>query len=271
MEKNVSSFGALRDALRLGPRVLSLSLCLIAVVAGDGSAKSFSPVRSELPNLVPLRPFHVVVNLADDRSTEALRFSFAVANRGAWPLDLESRPAHADTARSEAWQCVSWITTRGCVARQHSGALRWHESHGHFHYGGFARYELRRVVDGGVDWSRSGLVTAQRKVSYCLTNGPRDRWSSADPLGPNPAYVCGNWIGLQGISPGYVDIYDWELPGQFLRISGLPNGRYALAVTVNPNGSLAERSRTDNKAVIGVTLRGATAGRRHVSTFRLGG
>ncbi len=246
-------------------RSAALVLCTISAAVASGSA---SARPDQLPNLVALRPYHVVVAEPDDGARTALRFSFAVANRGEWPLDLASRPAEADTSRTEAWQCTSWITTRLCTSRVWTGTLQWHEDHGHFHFLDFARYELRKLVDGRVDWSREGVIATERKISYCLANGPPDRGSDQDPLGPNPAYLCDLWVGFQGLSPGYVDIYDWKLPGQSLPISDVPNGRYALVVTVNPWGVLLETSARDNVGLTGVRLSGA-AHERVARVFRL--
>lgn len=245
------------------------SVCLSSwVLVALGAFDAVGSAPAELPNLAADPPFHVVVGETDDGKDEALRFSLYVSNRGAWPLDLESRPPGPDTSRSQAWQCTSWTTTRVCVARRPAGTLRWHEAHGHFHFLDFAEYELRRLVAGRVDWSARGVVARQRKVSYCLTNGPRDPSTEEDPFGPNPAYVCGGWVGLQGISPGYADIYDWKLPGQFVPLGEVPNGRYALTVRLNVNRSLKETDRRDNKAAIGIVLMGRPGDRR-ISRFAL--
>ena len=245
----------------------AVGLALFVLLA-FGMSSSVGSAPTELPNLAADRPFHVVVGETDDGTGEALRFSLYVANRGEWPLDLESRPAYVDTSRSQAWQCTSWTTTRACVARRLAGTLRWHEAHGHFHFVDFAEYELRRLVTGRVDWSARGVVARQGKVSFCLMNGPRDPSSEEDPFGPNPAYVCGGWVGLQGISPGYADIYDWKLPGQFVPLAGVPNGRYALTVRLNVTGSLEETDRRDNRTAIGIVLKGRPGDRR-ISKFNL--
>lgn len=247
-------------------RALAAVSLLTVVAAVSAPAVRGGPMS--LPNLVPLRPFDVRVAQADGGGAPGLRFSLAVSNRGRWPLELESRPADTDTTRAEAWQCVSWLTTRGCLERRKVGVLAWHPSHEHFHYQDFASYELRRLRSGRVDWSSEGLVTRRGKVSYCLTNGPEDQRVEQDPLGPNPAYVCGRWVGVQGISPGFIDIYDWALPGQFVPLEGVPNGRYALTVTINPRARLHESDLEDNRAAVGVHLQGPRGGRR-VSLFRL--
>jgi hypothetical protein len=58
--------------------------------------------------------------------------------------------------------------------------------------------------------------------------------------------VCSNV--QQGISPGWSDVYDHTVDGQHIPIDGVPPGRYALVITLDPDGLLHEQTRTDNTA-----------------------
>jgi hypothetical protein len=43
-----------------------------------------------------------------------------------------------------------------------------------------------------------------------------------------------------GISPGWGDIYTWDLPGQYLDITNVPDGAYDVVSIANPDCTLLE-------------------------------
>lgn len=116
--------------------------------------------------------------------------------------------------------------------------------HGHYHFKGFASY---RLLDG-----QGAPVALGRKVSFCLLD--THRW---DPQAEQePRFDCEN----QGIQAGWADIYDGGLPGQWIDITGLPDGTYTLEITMNPERILTEADYTNNtdtlEVVIGTTQSG---------------
>jgi hypothetical protein len=58
-----------------------------------------------------------------------------------------------------------------------------------------------------------------------------------------------------GISVGYADRYEAHLEGQFVDLTGLPEGRYVLTHTVNPEQTLIESDYSDNASSLLVGLR----------------
>jgi hypothetical protein len=66
----------------------------------------------------------------------------------------------------------------------------------------------------------------------------------------------------QGITPGYADLYDADLSGQYVPLAGVANGTYALLNEVNPLGNLLETTRTDNTAFVRVRIEDAPGGGR---------
>ena len=42
----------------------------------------------------------------------------------------------------------------------------------------------------------------------------------------------------QGVSPGWVEEYPWDIEGQYVDITGLPEGAYFLVVTADPDARL---------------------------------
>jgi hypothetical protein len=61
-----------------------------------------------------------------------------------------------------------------------------------------------------------------------------------------------------GISVGWVDRYNYTTVGQYIDITGLPNGKYNLDIGVNPDGWFTESDYTNNTA--GALLRLGTRG-----------
>jgi hypothetical protein len=59
---------------------------------------------------------------------------------------------------------------------------------------------------------------------------------------------------IQGLTPGWIDIYAYYLPGQSIDISHLPNGVYALTSTANPEGNVHEVDYRNNMGVTYFTL-----------------
>ena len=207
-----------------------------------------------LPNIVPdvqqvsiLRPF------VFDEPTRTfvlgppvLYFDTRAQNVGTVPLQLTVDDVESPDS-STVSQCVSW-TERICREQRRVGGFTWHDEHTHFHFEEFATYELRHVdANGGPDYSESGLVAASDKVSFCLIDSERVR---EDAL-PVPVYnLCTPTV--QGISPGWTDIYDSSLPGQQFSLEGLVDGRYALVISVDYGNRLHETDDSDN--VIEATL-----------------
>ncbi|MFO0630836.1 MAG: lysyl oxidase family protein [Polyangiales bacterium] len=112
--------------------------------------------------------------------------------------------------------------------------------HGHYHYSGFANYELR-ALDGRV-------VTRGRKQAYCMEDSFRARQGPA--LACTNRYTCES----QGIQAGWADLYGNDLDCQWIDITDVPPGSYLLAVTVNPTRTFQEISFDNNTTVVPVTI-----------------
>ena len=51
---------------------------------------------------------------------------------------------------------------------------------------------------------------------------------------------CDNAGVTMGISVGWVDVYTWDVPGQYLEVTGIPNGVYDVVSEANPLGDILE-------------------------------
>lgn len=245
-------------------RVRLLGLAALLAVSLSPVAKGAWAAEHEdlqVPNLVPLVPTDIGVDYADGSDvllpTFAIRFTTSIANRGEYALDLLGRP---DPTRgmqaAAAEQCVRWAATV-CLERRSAGDFVWHSGtgHNHYHLEGFAKYELRRLLeDGSPDLTDEGLAAGGEKVSFCIVDFERDPESSSRP--PNPLYSTSTCnILFQGISPSWMDTYGRGLGGQQILIHpDLVDGKYALMITVDPDGKLYESEDGDNASFRRVEL-----------------
>lgn len=110
--------------------------------------------------------------------------------------------------------------------------------HFHYHFNGFASYEL---LDGNAD-----PVALGRKMSFCLLDG--ERW---DPQAPRDGrFDC----DFQGIQAGWADIYDAGLDGQWIDVTDVAPGTYTLVITMNPDQELEEVDYTNNSVSVEVVI-----------------
>lgn len=130
------------------------------------------------------------------------------------------------------------------VPSNHPDLFHFSECHGHYHFDGYANYQL---LDGG-----GTPVALGHKQAFCLID--LTDWSGWD----NWNYNCGN----QGISVGMGDVYGAGLDCQFIDITDVTPGDYTLRVELNqplPETSippLVERNYDNNIAEVPVTVVG---------------
>ena len=211
---------------------------------------------AQLPNLVALAPFDIAIGVADSGEGTAIRFATGAANRGEYALELSGQPSGPSEAVAQ--QCVAWPEDRVCSQREDVGKFSWHPEHGHFHFEDFALYELRRLRrNGAPDMRKKGLVATSGKISYCIIDYEQDDASERPLLYSQPYplyYSCLAGFSMQGISPGWKDIYVEETPGQQIPLGDIPDGTYALLVKFDPADRLLETDETDNIAFTRIEL-----------------
>jgi hypothetical protein len=92
----------------------------------------------------------------------------------------------------------------------------FHQCHGHYHIKYFSIYELL-TPDGQV-------VVAGTKQGFCFEDSFKYEGG-----GKSHGYDCGS----QGISSGWGDWYYKQLVGQWIDITGVPEGDYIVRVSIN--------------------------------------
>jgi Lysyl oxidase len=129
------------------------------------------------------------------------------------------------------------------------GCMLDHPDHGHWHFDAMARYSLTRQGE------QSPLV-ASDKVSFCRRDNRET--PSASPVKVAQHYGDCGPRKVQGISPGWADVYDTDLPDQHLALPAeLPEGAYCLHNEADPLELLLETDDSDNAAAIAVRIIGA--------------
>lgn len=239
-------------------RVALAALCALLVVPASAAAKGGRPAAELLPDLDMQAPSDLVVRSALRAGGTRFRLGFtsAVDNVGVGALVIQAQRENVRKPRMTASQKVllengRWRTYRGV------GIVRFVESetHGHWHFLPFARYELRRAAD-------FSLVVRDRKTGFCLSDHHEsdpylDLWR--EPARP----VFTGWCApgdrdrlriKEGASVGYRDIYPGHLEGQYLDVTGVPAGRYVLVHRVNAARRLRESDYANNAASLLVRL-----------------
>lgn len=130
------------------------------------------------------------------------------------------------------------------VPANHPDEYHYDECHGHYHFEGFAKYELK---DGS-----GKTVVSGGKIAQCV-------WDSIDWAWPDTGggrFACYN----QGLSVGFEDEYSAGLDCQWLDITGVAAGNYTVAISINtPNTGFAaprlvERNYDNNVTTFPVTI-----------------
>lgn len=206
--------------------------------------------RRLLPDLQVLQPNGLY--LVDERAAggdRRLKFATTVWNSGRGPLEVRG---HDDPASGELTAVQVFHTPDGDrVEGDLVGLFEYEHRHGHLHLAAFARYELWSLAPDG---AMLELVAVNDKIGFCLMdNLVVDETLVDDVWIPYPPDCEGD---VQGISPGFGDIYVAELFEQDLVLNDLPDGRYALINVVNPEGRVEELRSDNNRSLAYVRLSG---------------
>jgi Lysyl oxidase len=199
------------------------------------------------------------VSLTTEEGVRRLRFATTLVNVGTGPLEL--RPdvgvgCPPDQRGSLQWTYIDAngngvfdqaIDTGG--EPNTTGCMLFHPTHDHWHFDASARYVLS--PQGSTD-----PIVVSDKVSFCMRDSDPLPGAAAAPK----TYGECTRDSIQGISSGWVDVYEARLDGQALPLPPeLPDGPYCLQITVDPHSLIRESHEGDNVSVTGVTIQGRQA------------
>lgn len=230
----------------------------IAVVAAalalslGGHGAIAAPADPLLPNL---KAFPATdVRLAQSGGKTFLRFSTLSGNittsdgptRG--PMELRAGEILRRSGRQRVYQRV-YLEGGGYQDRL-VGEFVYHRGHRHFHFENYARYELQPVNAPGAS-ERIGT-----KTSFCIMD--TTAIDTNLPGAPEAAFYTSCSNSFQGMSFGWGDKYGYQLAGQEIDVTGLPDGTYRLRIIIDPLGRLQEATPADNTSEIQIALSSGT-------------
>jgi hypothetical protein len=230
--------------------------------ANEPKRASLGAPVGPLPDLRSLPAFGIQVSPGGN----FLQFSANVWNAGNSPLVVDGF-RRADEDIMDAYQY--FVDADGNqVGYQQVGTMEWDakETHQHWHFRDFARYQLLK--------EDRTAVARSRKEAFCLANTDAVDYTvfGADwqPENTDLHTSCGEFDSLsirEVLSSGSGDTYAQFRAGQSFDLRNLPNGVYFIAVEANPVGRLVESSTTNNVALRKVTIGGVLGAR----TVQVGG
>lgn len=223
--------------------IFSVALIALTFLTVVGIAYA---VTAKEPNLVALPAEDV--RLVVDGETSTLRFSTVSWNNGAGAVEIEG----GDIIGGDKQKVTQNIYNNdGSITPHHAGDFVYHEEHNHIHFEGYATYTLQPVDAPG------GSERYGQKTSFCLMDTDRVN-HRLDGASKKAVYnTCSG--AVQGISVGWGDKYGYQLAGQEIDVSGLPDGDYNLVIDVNPLRHLIESDYSDNTSEVIVRIENGKA------------
>ena len=131
------------------------------------------------------------------------------------------------------------VGTRSDPNNPYASWFYFHSCHGHYHLRDFSIYELLKP-DGSV-------VVAGTKQGFCMED------SFKYDGGKSHGYDC----EFQGITSGWGDWYYKQLVGQWIDITGVPEGDYIVRITINKgdaSGPLFDEGKNSYPNVVQVQI-----------------
>lgn len=219
-----------------------------SAISSEGGEGGGPATTRLLPDLQVSQPHELFIQAGIDGVRE-IRFSTTIANLGDGPLAMVG-------GFDEGTGAVSTIQriehTDGSLEQYDVGRFVFDDGHDHWHLEDFIVFELLSLGPAG---QPEAVLATTGKMTFCLA----DSHPSAEqpPNAAPKASVTSCEQEIQGISVGWEDIYLAALPGQELDIPELPDGRYAIRSTVDPDGLLLETDDENNESLSYVEVSGS--------------
>lgn len=213
------------------------------------------------PDLVAVPASELSIHLNRKTGVRRLRFTSSLGNVGAGPVEvrpnqLQPCPVGQHNSTQVVYRDANLngiyepLIDVG-IFRHRAGCMVYHPMHHHWHFKASAQYVLYDPSAG-----LQVVVSTRRKVSFCLRDTARLPLRYGFFTYPE-AYGACTRRSPQGISVGWMDIYQSVLAGQSLVLPpGLPDGLYCLTTVVDPIDQLLEVNSANNGAVRALAIHG---------------
>jgi hypothetical protein len=224
-------------------RWLAGGIATVALVTACGGFPAIgNPVGEPLlPDLVPEPPVDLRIKPDGDRFD--IRFSSTLVNVGEGDFVLR---ANRD---SEEWQVEQeiWYSESGGELRATDAEMVWGgDGHHHWHIKRVANYRLVALDEDGKPIEEDlGFDT---KIGFCFYDSSHEMSFGAEEA-VYELESCGLEDDLEirmGMSIGWADIYGFDLPGQSIDITDLPDGSYRLWAEADIAEWFVEETRDNN-------------------------
>ena len=251
----------MRPFLRMSPGVLLGAVLLTGLAPGP--AGGLPAGEPHLPDLRTRPPGDLQV--VTYRRTRSLLLSNTVWNAGVGPLQLRPRN-DSRSGRTTAFQRVFTHARPGdrWVFEEEFGVgtFEYHPGHLHWHFEGFANYDLRNVAaDGSIG---RNVHRSSQKTSFCIIDTAHVDLTLEHSSSKRSYAECDE-RSITGLSVGWGDTYPYYLPGQSIDITNLPDGDYWLVSTADMLDRIRETNEANNWAALRVRIDGdavSVTGRR---------
>ncbi len=229
--------------------VLILAGGLSLILSATGNVALAAPL---LPDIIPWESGPPSTYMRDGRmDTDTIankvlyRFTQPIANIGAGPLELREE-TDANFVQ-DIYQRID--DSGGGINEVLVGTFpNAHPPYGHMYLVGIAEYRIRTVTSGnGV----GPVIASYLKTSYGLYD--YDEYNTSLPGAPATPRYNGTDQYL-GISVGWADVYPDDYAGQYVDITGVPDGQYWLETEVDPLNLLQESNNSNNTTRVLVNL-----------------
>lgn len=202
------------------------------------------------------------IRIQNTETQKLLRFSATIVNVGAGPFEVTGRRPDTNTTDMTTTQRIN--DSVGDYRDRSTAATFIYsgDGHNHWHVKDLEDYDLFQLDESG-NVVEPAVVREGSKTGFCFydnTNyGSSELEYYLDCENGNPDALR----VTMGLSRGWGDTYPWGLVGQFLDITGLPDGRYRLRVTADGNSAdgsdrFLESDETNNSTWADLQITGDT-------------
>jgi len=227
----------------------SVLFCLVLVLAVFTPASPVVAATDKLPDLGMARLKDLQIGKTSD-GRRLLYFTTAIVNMGTGAFEVHGQRPDTNTPTMSVTQRI--YDNAGGYRDIPTGAEMFYsgDRHNHWHVTDLQTYDLIRK-DNGVK------VGTGAKTGFCFYDNQRYVFNLPGEPTSKVYTNCGTEGDLTvvtGLSIGWMDIYPWNIPLQYIDITGLAAGRYRLQVTADNYHLFQESNEANNFTWVDIQL-----------------
>ncbi len=227
-------------------RVRSLLLAAAAAMLAVPAADAFAADKTPDLGMARLRDFKI----QHENGKKLLRYTAIIVNVGQGPFEVVGTRSSTSSGMSVAQRIFD--DTGGSRTIPTSASMYFAgDGHYHWHVRDLELGSLKRLPD-------HAKLRSAAKHGFCFYDN-YGFGSTASALYTSTNSCVGGSSALQvkmGLSTGWGDAYWWNTVGQYVDVSGLPNGTYRLETVVNPNLGISQANSTNDLTWVDLRLKG---------------